>query len=137
MLITLGSPPKHVWTYVVRFTDGAIESNSNCPCDDAQGFPAYDFIRNHYYCESVSRDTISDQSFYTIVLLWDGRGCVGAENSCCAKVAISVATGCRLDDLAIWVKWVIFFLGSLGYQDVIKITSSSDLIKQNAIDNLA
>ena len=59
-----------------------------------------DFLYMIYcYCESVSSDTISDQSFYTIEQLWDGRGCVDAENSCCTKVAISVATGCGLDDL--------------------------------------
>ena len=37
--ITLGSPRKHVWTYVVGLSDDHAYRNDNCPCATHPGLP--------------------------------------------------------------------------------------------------
>ena len=86
--VTLGSPRKHVWTYVSGFSDGGTQGSNNCPCDDAQGGLPFPFIGTHYYCESGRDDTSLTSSLFTSDPLWDGSGCIGAQNNCCAKVGM-------------------------------------------------
>ena len=60
--VTLGSPRKHVWTYVSGFKDGGTERQNKCPCDGTQGALPFPFIGTHYYCESGRDETILTSS---------------------------------------------------------------------------
>jgi len=51
--ITLGSPCKHVWTYVVGTTDDHnYNGKYNCPCATYPGSSPPAFVGNDYHCES-------------------------------------------------------------------------------------
>ena len=88
--VTLGSPRKHVWTYASGFSDGGPQGSSNCPCDDPQlqGALPFPFIGTHYYCESGRDEATLTSSIVTSDPLWDGSGCIGGQNNCCAKVSM-------------------------------------------------
>ena len=81
--ITLGSPRRHVWTYAVGVSDDVDLGTWTCPCAAFPGAPPHPFVGNNYYCESGTTGT---QQFviYTNDPLWDGDGCVHANNNCCA-----------------------------------------------------
>ena len=83
--ITLGSPRKHVWTYAVGFSDER-SSLGNCPCGATPGEIAFPFIKDNYYCESGSPTTARpSNAFLTSDPLWDGSGCIAANNNCCTN----------------------------------------------------
>ena len=81
--ITLGSPRRHVWTYAVGISDDVDLGTWACPCAAFPGADPHTFVGNDYYCES---GTTGSQQFviYTNDPLWDGDGCVDANNNCCA-----------------------------------------------------
>ena len=80
--ITLGNPRRHVWTYAVGISDDVDLGTWACPCAAFPGASAHNFVGDNYYCESGT--TGSQQSvIYTNDPLWDGDGCVHANNNCC------------------------------------------------------
>ena len=83
--ITIGNPRKHVWTYAVGYSD-ELASHGNCPCASSPGTSAYAFINNDYYCESGSGTGRPSIAFLTSDPLWDGSGCIAANNNCCTNV---------------------------------------------------
>ena len=83
--ITLGNHCKHVWTYAVGFSDER-SSLGNCPCAATPGQAAFPFIKDDYYCESGSPTTAyPSNTFLTSDPLWDGSGCIAANNNCCTN----------------------------------------------------
>ena len=89
--ITLGSPRKHVWTYASGYSDDLDQLSINCPCASTPGMGAYQFIGEHYYCESgTTGDPLQAPSnaYFTADPLWDGDGCVSANNNCCTDAGL-------------------------------------------------
>ena len=86
--ITIGNPRKHVWTYAVGYSDDDSVTFANCPCAANPGDPAHSFINGHYYCESgtTGAPLIIGDTYFTSDPLWDGSGCVAANNNCCTAV---------------------------------------------------
>ena len=82
--ITVGSNRKHVWTYAVGFNAQAI---SNCPCASTSAHDAQIFVQDNYYCEP-GEDGFPLEAHFTNNPLWDGAGCNGANNNCCADIAM-------------------------------------------------
>ena len=82
--ITVGSNRKHVWTYAVGFNAQAI---SNCPCASTSAHDAQIFFQDNYYCEP-HEDGFPLDAHFTNNPLWDGAGCNGADNNCCADIAV-------------------------------------------------
>ena len=82
--ITLGNHQKHVWTYAVGIRDDADSGIYACPCGAVLGAPAHPFVGNDYYCESRTTEPPSAIA-YTNDPLWDGDGCVHANNNCCTN----------------------------------------------------
>ena len=72
-----------MWTYAVGISDDVDLGTWTCPRAAFPGAPAHPFIDNDYYCESGTTGTQQYIS-YTNDPLWDGDGCVGANNNCCA-----------------------------------------------------
>ena len=80
--ITLGRHRKHVWTYAVGFSD-ELSSLGNCPCGATPGEAAFPFMKDDYCCESGSPTTgRPSNAFLTSDPLWDGSGCIAANNNC-------------------------------------------------------
>ena len=86
--ITLGSPRKHVWTYVVGCSDDAVHPTSNCPCAAVPGPAPPSFVGEHYYCESGTTGFFDYGAHYTADPLWDGAGCFHDNNNCCTNVGL-------------------------------------------------
>ena len=84
--ITLGSPRKHVWTYVNGVSDDRSDANS-CPCATHPGPSPPAFVGNDYYCESGDVGTTDRNTYYLSDPLWDGTGCTSG-NSCCAQIGM-------------------------------------------------
>ena len=82
--ITLGNPRKHVWTYAIGISDEGELGTLHCPCAANPGAQAHSFVGNHYYCESGAIRPPLQFSVYSNDPLWDGDGCVNANNNCCA-----------------------------------------------------
>ena len=80
VLITNGSPCRHLWTYAV----GTSETNGwGCPCSTGgsvsrQYIPA--FVGNDYYCESGFVNSHPARIAWEDPL-WDGAGCVTPGNT--------------------------------------------------------
>ena len=85
--ITLGSPRKHVWTYVAGLSDDYNYPKWNCPCATHPGPPPPAFVGNDYYCESGDVGTYDIANYYLSDVLWDGHGCT-AGNGCCAQIGM-------------------------------------------------
>ena len=85
--ITLGNPRKHVWTYVAGYADDTTGRAGNCPCAAGPGHAADSFVRDHYYCEAGGTAALSG-IYYLDDPLWDGSGCVQANNNCCTDVGM-------------------------------------------------
>lgn len=81
--ITLGNPRKHVWTYAVGVSDDVDLGTWTCPCAAFPGAKPHGFVGNDYYCESGTTG-FQRSIVYTNDPLWDGDGCVHANNNCCA-----------------------------------------------------
>ena len=84
--ITIGNPRQHVWTYAVGLgEEESAFTGGNCPCAGNEGTAPHPFIGNHYYCESGSAGEIELDTIFTNDPLWDGDGCVDANNNCCTS----------------------------------------------------
>jgi len=84
--ITMGSPRKHLWTYVVGCSDDDGHSTSNCPCAAVPGPSPPSFVGEHYYCESGNIGAFESDVYYTADPLWDGAGCFDSKNNCCTDI---------------------------------------------------
>ena len=86
--ISLGSPRKHVWTYVAT---GSDDFNGNgkytCPCATYPGPSPPAFVGNNYYCESGNVGASYPNTYYLSDPLWDGNGCTSG-NGCCAQIGM-------------------------------------------------
>ena len=84
VLITNGSPRRHLWTYAV----GRSETHRwGCPCSTGgstsrQNIPA--FVGSDYYCESGFVNNYENRIAWKDPL-WDGAGCVTPGNTCCQR----------------------------------------------------
>jgi len=59
-----------------------LRTSLNHPCAAHPGSLVHSFISEHYYCESgTTRRPIN--IYYASDPLWDGSGCVAANNNCC------------------------------------------------------
>ena len=81
--ITYGTQREHIWTYGIGFSDKR-ESSINCPCSQYPGRLPPSFVRDNYYCESVSLIDAPHGTYFTADSVCDGKGC-SKENSCCAQ----------------------------------------------------
>jgi len=82
--ITIGDPRQHIWTYAVGITNDGEHGLSPCPCAAFPGRDPAFFIGDNYYCDSGSPGT-QQNGVFTDNPLWDGEGCVGANNNCCTS----------------------------------------------------
>ena len=84
VLITHGSPRRHLWTY----TAGAFEThNHSCPCfplTSSDMPPPPNFVETDYYCESGFVSNHEDRIAWENPL-WDGAGCGTPGNTCCQR----------------------------------------------------
>ena len=84
VLITSGSPRRHLWTYAV----GQSETHAHgCPCSTGgsssrPNIPT--FVGTDYYCESGFVTTTQNRTAWEDPL-WDGEGCVTPGNTCCRR----------------------------------------------------
>ena len=87
--ITLGKPRKHVWTYIVGFSEISNGGYTHyCPCATAQGGRTSPmFVGDHYYCESGYAGSVTPSNiFFTSDPLWDGSGYAHSTTQCCANI---------------------------------------------------
>ena len=93
ILITQGSPRKHIWSYVAgasEATDYVQGVHLICPC--ARSTPSItssdvpNFVGTHYYCESGhNASNIHSGGVIWEDPLWDGQGCHNSGNQCCNR----------------------------------------------------
>ena len=92
ILITQGSPRKHIWSYVAGASQnqGYYNVRYICPC--ARSTPNItssnipNFVGNHYYCESGHNGTsVRWGGVIWEDPLWDGQGCPNSGNQCCNR----------------------------------------------------
>ena len=83
--ITLGNPRKHVWTYATGASDDYNSPQLNCPCAAIPGPGPPAFVGSHNYCESGNTGTFDTTTYHTSDQLWDGNGCIHANNNCCTN----------------------------------------------------
>ena len=81
---------QHVWTYAAGHDDQRNTPSRNCPCASFPGPAPNSFVLDHYYCESGDNfgDRQQRDMYFTDDPLWDGDGCVSANNNCCAAVGM-------------------------------------------------
>ena len=81
---------RHVWTYAAGHDDHRNTPSRNCPCASFPGPAPNSFVLDHYYCESGDNtgDRQMREMYFTDDPLWDGDGCVSANNNCCAAVGM-------------------------------------------------
>jgi len=82
----MGSPRKHVWTYVAGCSDSSNHTTSNCPCAAVPGPAPPAFVGEHYYCEAGNNEKAGTNDINDP--LWDGAGCFHAKNTCCNIVGL-------------------------------------------------
>jgi len=87
ILISVGSPRKHVWAYVVGDSDNTHSARYNCPCSTTPGGSPPWFVMNHYYCGSGNLNPGGGNQglHYVQNQLWDTEGCVATSN-CCSQL---------------------------------------------------
>ena len=84
---TYGNPRNHLWTYASAPSDNVNNGAYNCPCATFPGEDPPAFVGLDYYCESgftgqyQNRIALEDP-------LWDGDGCSGSGNTCCAQAGM-------------------------------------------------
>ena len=95
ILITQGSPRKHIWSYVAGSSENqgyypSYNMQLICPC--ARSTPNItssdvpNFVGTHYYCESGHNTTSAPWG--GVIWedpLWDGQGCHNSGNQCCNR----------------------------------------------------
>ena len=81
---------KHIWTYM-----GAQENLFNkkytCPCRrnfPLSLFPPPFFLGSDYFCESANPIDGPSKILYSNDPLWDGKECLGMEDTCCESTSI-------------------------------------------------
>ena len=81
---------RHIWTYASGHDDHRNSPNNNCPCASFSGPLPQSFVLDHYYCESGDNtgDRRMEDMYFTDDPLWDGNGCVSANNNCCTAVGM-------------------------------------------------
>ena len=81
---------RHVWTYAAGHDDQRNTPSRNCPCASYPGPAPNSFVLDHYYCESGDNfgDRQQRDMYFTDDPLWDGDGCVSANNNCCTAVGM-------------------------------------------------
>ena len=85
--ITMGSPRKHVWTYVSGLTSASNYPNNNCPCATTPGPSPPSFVGKNYYCSSATQN-FPAQKVYTENPLWQEFTCTDYRDNCCANVGM-------------------------------------------------
>ena len=81
---------QHIWTYAAGHDDHRNSPSRNCPCASFPGPAPNSFVLDHYYCESGDNfgDRQEREMYFTDDPLWDGDGCVSANNNCCTAVGM-------------------------------------------------
>ena len=84
VLITSGSPRRHLWTYAVGHSETQAHG---CPCSTGGSstrplIPT--FVGTDYYCESGFETHWQNRIAWEDPL-WDGAGCVTPGNTCCER----------------------------------------------------
>lgn len=81
---------QHVWTYAAGHDDHRNSPSRNCPCASFPGPAPNSFVLGHYYCESGDNtgSTQMRDMYFTDDPLWDGDGCVSANNNCCTAIGM-------------------------------------------------
>ena len=86
VVLTRGSPKKHVWTFVASWGE-TLTNDQGCPCNpqtDTSGFTIPSWVGNDYFCEAANDGGTCCPfgSFYTDDPLWDGQDC-RSDSTCC------------------------------------------------------
>ena len=119
VLITSGSPRRHLWTYAV----GRSETHGHgCPCS-AGGSYSRDriptFVGMDYYCESGFTTTWQSRIAWEDPL-WDGAGCVTPGNTCCQRHGWFHKQVQQTSD-SIEVRWCACCLNEDVFTDILEI----------------
>ena len=84
--ITLGSPYKMCGlTYTISHNDYNNIGLCSYPCTPVQGGSLPPFLKDNYYSESGTNGPTVHINFYSLALLWDGKGC-SADSRCYAQM---------------------------------------------------
>ena len=89
VIVTYGTPRKHIWTFVVGQTERSPTLRSGvCPCDATSTIRIPPFVGNDYFCESgVNEHWYSGRPRYILHsndTLWDGEDCLPS-STCCSQ----------------------------------------------------
>lgn len=86
VVITRGSPRRHIWTFASGLDETRVNSMFVCPCvSGANQIEVPPFIGTNYFCESAVVDYNPVlNGIFTEDPLWDGQGC-GLNNNCCVQ----------------------------------------------------
>ena len=119
VLITSGSPRRHLWTYVV----GHSETHGlGCPCSTGESISRSNipyFVGTDYYCESGFLSS-SESRIAWEDPLWDGAGCVTPGNTCCQRYGWFHKQVDQTSD-SIEVRWCACCTGEDVYTDQLEI----------------
>ena len=119
VLITSGSPRRHLWTYAVGLTE---THGYGCPCSTGgsssqNNIP--DFVGTDYYCESGFVSNHENRIAWEDPL-WDGAGCVTPGNTCCQRHGWFHKEVNQTSD-SIEVRWCACCTGEDVFTDLLEI----------------
>ena len=80
IIITYGTVPSNLWTYVANYEESGLFSCFNTTNQSCAADAKSNSFYSNYYCESAT--TSPRAVWYTNDPLWDGKGC-GDEGACC------------------------------------------------------
>ena len=119
VLITSGSPRRHLWTYAV----GRTETHRwRCPCSTGGSYSSPnipDFVGTDYYCESGFVSNYANRIAWEDPL-WDGAGCVTPGNRCCWRHGWFHKQVNQTSD-SIEVRWCACCTGEDVFTDLLEI----------------
>ena len=87
VILTHGTPRKHIWTFAAGGSERNFGASWACPCDSSPNVKVPPFVGNDYFCESVINrpwQSVDYHNFYSTDALWDGQNCI-ASSTCCSR----------------------------------------------------
>ena len=86
VVLTVGKPRRHVWTFAAALDEVGTYPASICPCTNtniaANASRPPSFVGDDYFCDTANAERYQN-SFRQDDPLWDGAGC-GPMNTCCS-----------------------------------------------------
>ena len=90
VILTHGSPRKHIWTFAAGFQENILPAGGlfTCPCSPGSTQVPPAFVGNDYFCESGCPGLALYQRRLYPDPLWDGEGCGILETVCCQAAGL-------------------------------------------------